>query len=859
MLSKNSVSKRKTPRRRKVALACESCREKKVRCDGEKPICGPCARRSYSIDRCVYTIDNARSASNDAYIKILHDRIRELEEICTRNGASFPATLPRDADEEQAPGDLREAQLSTGGADTASRATVTVEGLLGLGSNATSSRQRNLSSVPGPSASARLQHPDQALLSSSRTDARVSEPDRGGPHGTINSCNSMQVPTEKCSSPPLDSHGNVTAMGAISAAEDGESDESPREQFYGNSSAASLMRLAGESMPIRSYMQALRRTGGGNPDTPNRKRGLWQDINLTPSSVSGFQIDDFSLPSRPLADHLLECYWDRVHCLYPFFHRPSFEQAYENLWGSAKLSKPELPKLNIGLGGSFDCMPQSITFHCALNSIFGLGCHFSDISAEEREAAVYTFFLRAKRFIGLDLLDTCTIGVVQTLLIIALFLQSTPYPNRCWNSIGVACRIAQGLGLHEPTTQRALRPLEREVRRRTWHGCVMMDMIVSMTYGRPSMTSHISPIYPVPLPAMRPESQSEDPCWLNGQHCDHQQGYMVFYVSTIELYKILESILADVYNAWQSRSNQHRTVRLRGIRQSSLDVIMELDDKLSAYEAGIPLILNWTDAEQSSSRENRHNAVFQRQRNVLRARFIHLRLLLYRPMFTQLCSEQRMGSGRHSSSDARSTSRPGRNVIYNSMSVSCAAACVLAAVELVSLVHDTYKTSVTDAWWYNGLYTSTAGFVLIMSYSCHSILDQVDVQTVDDTWRKCEEILAHMSSYSLSARNSLQFLQVTHQHIVQKYTASRRDDHSPLAPSQPQQRAHFDRSEIFPQPTETTSDDPGSGVGEPSGPLFNPLMSWDDIGLGQEDFGFLGRFDVPDLANWFSDVPDMSY
>lgn len=57
-----------------------------------------------------------------------------------------------------------------------------------------------------------------------------------------------------------------------------------------------------------------------------------------------------------------------------------------------------------------------------------------------------------------------------------------------------------------------------------------------------------------------------------------------------------------------------------------------------------------------------------------------------------------------------------------------------------------------------------------MSYSCHSIREQVDSQFVDESWRKCEEILAFMAMFSLSARNSLQFLQVTHQHIVQNYS-----------------------------------------------------------------------------------------
>jgi hypothetical protein len=263
-------------------------------------------------------------------------------------------------------------------------------------------------------------------------------------------------------------------MGAISVAED-EGTDSPQEPYYGNSSAASFMRLARDSMPIQTYLKALGRTENDAPDASHRDTGLWKDCNV---SSLGLQFDDFSLPPRALADHLLECYWERVHCLYPFFHRPSFEQAYENLWGSSKWPKPELPELNIGLGGSFDSGPQSIVFHCALNAIFGLGCHFSDIPATEREAAVYTFFLRAKRFVGLDLLDCGTIGVVQTLLIVAILLQSTPYPNRCWNSIGVACRVAQGLGLHEEASQRTIKPLEREIRRRTWHGCVIMDMYV---------------------------------------------------------------------------------------------------------------------------------------------------------------------------------------------------------------------------------------------------------------------------------------------------------------------------------------------------------------------------------------------
>ncbi|KAJ5554647.1 hypothetical protein N7513_004606 [Penicillium frequentans] len=856
MSSKEStrVNKRGTPRRRKVALACETCREKKVRCDGEKPICGPCSQRSYSIDRCVYKIENARSASNDAYLKVLHDRIRELEEICAQNGVTAPAPAPsasQIAGENQI-SDIHEQWPNSSDLDAESRASVAAEGLLGLGSRVPLSRPSSTSAAPGTTPQT-YQSPVHSSHSVTRdSESFVSPHENSRRHGSI-----QFLPAHMYSS-PLNSHDSVTAMGSISVADDGERGDSPREQYYGNSSAASFMRLARDSVPIRSYLQALRRADHDTPTTLNRDTGLWQDMNTT-ATPSGFHISDFSLPPRPLADHLLECYWERIYCLYPFFHRPSFEQAYENLWGSAKWPKPDLPDLNIGLGGSFDSGAQSIVFHTALNAIFALSCHFSDIPAGERETAAYSFFLRAKRFVGLDLLDAGTIGVVQTFLIVALLLQSTPYTDRCWNAIGLACRVGQGLGLHETTTQKSITPLEKEIRRRTWHGCVMMDMILSMTYGRPSMTSHISPVYPVPLPAMRPKSEAEDPCALSGQPCDHKEGHVAFYASTIELYKILESILADVYNAWQGQPHHHRTISVQGTRQSSLDVIMELDDRLSAYEANISPELNWTTRRQNFSPETHPQPVLQRQRNVLRARFIHLRLLLYRPMFTQLCSEERTDITRQTGTDRNpSTSRLEKNVIYTSMSVNCATACVTAAIDLVSLVYETYMTSLTDAWWYNGFYTSTAGFVLIMSYSCSSILKKIDSRTIADTWRKCEKILTHMASFSLSARNSLQFLQVTHHHIVQNYTAaSPHEEHVPFPKGHLQQRRST-RTAISPLTTEILPEEAIPRDMDHSGLGINPLANWDEIGLGQEEFGFLGRFDVPDIASWFPDLSDPS-
>ena len=89
--------------------------------------------------------------------------------------------------------------------------------------------------------------------------------------------------------------------------------------------------------------------------------------------------------------------------------------------------------------------------------------------------------------------------------------------------------------------------------------------------------------------------------------------------------------------------------------------------------------------------------------------------------------------------------------------------------------------------------------------------------------------------------------------------ASRGEDPEAFVPaqSQPQQRnarqQNLSNQHTGPMSEDGSSQDPESH----NAPNINPFMSWDEMGLGQEEFGFLGRFDLPDLASWFSEIPDI--
>ena len=75
-----------------------------------------------------------------------------------------------------------------------------------------------------------------------------------------------------------------------------------------------------------------------------------------------------------------------------------------------------------------------------------------------------------------EVLDSTSLSLVQMLCLTGVYLQSTQHANRCWNSVGLAIRVAQSLGLHlNEVGGRKIPQLEREMRRRVWHTCVVLD------------------------------------------------------------------------------------------------------------------------------------------------------------------------------------------------------------------------------------------------------------------------------------------------------------------------------------------------------------------------------------------------
>ena len=182
------------------------------------------------------------------------------------------------------------------------------------------------------------------------------------------------------------------------------------------------------------------------------------------SAAPGHDLRDLVLPPRELADELLEWYWGFIHPLSPVLHKPSFRAQYQSLW------EPPVPGYR---PSAFD----NAVRYATLNMALALGCQRNEgYGVDERQSLGEEFYHRSKTLVPLETIDHYSLPVVQLLLLRGLYLLYSPYADRSWTMVGAAARAAQAIGLDTPRLHSTPAPqLTREMRRRVWYTCVMLD------------------------------------------------------------------------------------------------------------------------------------------------------------------------------------------------------------------------------------------------------------------------------------------------------------------------------------------------------------------------------------------------
>ncbi|KAF2788531.1 hypothetical protein K505DRAFT_255310 [Melanomma pulvis-pyrius CBS 109.77] len=750
-------------KRRRTALACEECRERKRKCDGIKPVCGACARRSAGC--CVWNGDRS-------YVEGLKARIRDLEEQVLAD--------------------------STTRVDTASSCGTS---RVYAGSAASPSQLPEPRPDPPyplhplhPFHPLHPLHPPPPLAESAPHTLRGHDPDGQATDRTSDSASLSAAPASSfrldASASERPEHNfdsvssdsgetSVDGMGVVGSLNGVAGPRARRQSdYFGPSSTVSLLARARNVLGRRCC-------GRGPPGSESCTACRHvSSISQPPSARNGTAMFGFSVPPRAEADSLLESYWTWVHSLYPFLHQLSFVERYLAIWNPRTDSDVLVETPQRRATAYYNSLNDQ-SFYCLLNVVFAMGALFSpQIEEQDRGSVSRSFFDRAKKLLDLDLLAQGCTPLVQMLLLMGQYLQSTDMSSSCWNIVGMAIRVAQCIGLHHDPRgckqgccpKQKYDQLDIEMRRRTWTGCMLLDRVLSLTYGRPLMIHPTTTQKQLFLPSAIDDQYLT--CLLDapGSQPDGVPSLMECYVQAIKLQDILGQVLAAFYYA----APDHRiedtsvfdfglnymtsSVVGDGIRNSDFQMLLDVDSLLTTWHDSLVPHLK-VQAYQNGgvpigTGDSVRASMFHRQAVVLEVRYLHTRLTMLRPMLSVLCDLTRR-------SDATSTDEDSlESNMRHGMLLKAAKLCLSVAQDLVDLITSKAPLGLCPAPWYNVFYIHSCAMVFLLGYLClpkpTKIIEDATLFTGYD---RCLAFLRSYESHSRSAKRCSKILDFVKQEV----------------------------------------------------------------------------------------------
>lgn len=360
-----------------------------------------------------------------------------------------------------------------------------------------------------------------------------------------------------------------------------------------------------------------------------------------------------ALPPRHRADELLALYWRLNGTMYAFLDYDEIQSLYHRLWEGDDL----------GIQGP--------VFVCLLNVLFSLACTCDpSIPPSQRANVAEKYSQAARSSLNSQLTEHTSILTVQYFLLSALYLEATNDSHQCWNFVGLAIRVAQDLRLDSPSTSSdAPSEHRRNVIRKVWHACVFMDRAVSLTFSRHTMISPPA-ASAVPRPLPHPQG-SVCHCYGASASTTPRDTSPHFFIEVLKLYEILDETLTTPWGSTSSKKlDQDAGYRELFGPQGAQTAgrLLQIHNKLNSWTQQLPTHLRQESWHRSGSTDH------DRENLLLRLRYLHVRISVFRPVLTAFCSKQQ---------DAKIAPE---DALPASLGFQCAILCVRAALESIQLL-----------------------------------------------------------------------------------------------------------------------------------------------------------------------------
>ncbi|PIL36804.1 transcription factor [Ganoderma sinense ZZ0214-1] len=477
--------------RRRVWRACESCRRKKIKCDGVEPTCSQCAS---SKSQCTWLQTKDRAALSRHYVQELEARLLHMEGL-------FQQVAPI----------LEQVSQATG-----------------LDLTAIASAASNLQATSAPAQTAVGSMPDimqsflprirEGRVTGSRSDSRSTSG-----HG------SDDEPTVKME----DEVSNALGQLAL--------DEHGHLHWIGNSSTMSLIQRLKEATTSPLHRVSPMEEDPLAPGPSVNK--LYFPASVYFGKVRALpKAEEVEYPERDLADKLVDAYFARFHFLMPVLDQPDFMHRYRLLMDN--LTDPHFIRTN----APFVALVCSV-FAVASRFVDDPRLTTPDNLDEAGMGMVYH-----ERALILHYISAASMQVehVQCFVLMSSFLCSVNCLPQAWLLVGQAVRAAQDIGLHRSPRRLLITPIEKETRRKIWWGVYTLDRMLALALGRPLAIEDTD--CDVEIPAELDDEQLpqyfEGAILPQGQIT-----LMRGYIELISLYRIAGRVLREVYALDKCRDN----------------------------------------------------------------------------------------------------------------------------------------------------------------------------------------------------------------------------------------------------------------------------------------------------------------
>ncbi|KAJ5085857.1 Lactose regulatory protein LAC9 [Penicillium argentinense] len=405
------------------AHACNECRRRKARCSRELPVCAQCLQWRR---HCLYEKPK-RSPLTRKYLTEVEESLRITTQIIRDHGLNV------DLDAE-----------------------------LARARNGTSQTYR-----PSPPKSEVTTPPGGLKRSRMATDEPVEDRDKSPEYTQIESgifepCLEMLISDGSIEEPvPTDFLPTATTDNPVANGADYDWDERNTEAqscidgmaalsiqgvrpgYLGLASGAVLLHLI-KSHFTDPFSAALPNTSQSNPETePSQKVQVNLQREIPPHKIEAY----------------VASYFNEYHTNYPLVHQGLFMAHFHEI----------VPRPKYG-------------WTVLMYIVAALGAFMSATSPNDDDLVLYQC---ARSHLSVEILEVGSLTLVQSLSLISNYLQKRDRPNSSHNYLGLAVRMAYGLGLHKdhPSVEGNL--LYREIRRRTWWCLYIFDAGSTITFSRP--------------------------------------------------------------------------------------------------------------------------------------------------------------------------------------------------------------------------------------------------------------------------------------------------------------------------------------------------------------------------------------